>query len=355
MTIFISKKQRGAIKERRRKKILAEKGLLPPSHGALEHNDTNGSPKKRPRNDDTDGDEEGIDPRMTTISQRQEKSPSGSSKPLVLKLPSGLTSRDAKKMRKDMRRKARGEGNESVVFVDANQDADANVVVEPAKKHKRVYPNINELVKQERLSTRETEKQKAQDELSDEYKARYVALDCEMVGIGTEGRQSALARVSIVNWNGETLLDTFVQVPTKVTDFRTFVSGVKAKHIQSSKAMSEKTCRETVAEIIRGKIVVGHALKNDWQALMLQHAIANCRDTATYRPFQRLAQNKKWRPRKLRDLVLEHCGVTIQATGQSHDSVDDAKATMQLFQTVHVAWEKELELKAKKKTLSASR
>jgi len=37
-----------------------------------------------------------------------------------------------------------------------------------------------------------------------------VALDCEMVGVGFDGEQSALARVSIVDWNGFVLLDTYV-------------------------------------------------------------------------------------------------------------------------------------------------
>ena len=31
---------------------------------------------------------------------------------------------------------------------------------------------------------------------------RYLALDCEMVGVGPEGREDALARVSLVNFDG---------------------------------------------------------------------------------------------------------------------------------------------------------
>ncbi len=47
-----------------------------------------------------------------------------------------------------------------------------------------------------------------------------VALDCEMVGVGPEGERSALARVAVVNQDGNVLLDTFVRPKEKVTDFR---------------------------------------------------------------------------------------------------------------------------------------
>lgn len=51
-----------------------------------------------------------------------------------------------------------------------------------------------------------------------------VALDCEMVGV--EMNQDALARVSIVNYYGHVLMDKYVRPIKRVTDFRTWVSGV---------------------------------------------------------------------------------------------------------------------------------
>jgi RNA exonuclease 4 len=347
MGFFISKKQKQAMKERRRKKILAEKGLLPVAESRNTPVDSTNANKRRRSESDHDAHETDAAPTSGPDDKQEEEaapSKNHSSKPFVIIIPPDLPPRDAKKFRKDKRRQARLDGHDNVVFSTEREEAE-----QQAKKPKRTFPNLNEVLQREKQSQQEAAVQQAQDDLSDEYKARYVALDCEMVGIGSEGRQSALARVSIVNWNGETLLDTFVQVPTKVTDFRTFVSGVKPKHISDATAMNESTCRKTVAALIKDKIVVGHALKNDWHALMLQHPASRVRDTAHYRPFQRLGNNK-WRPRKLRDLALEHCGMVIQEAGQSHDSVDDARAVMKLFQTVHVAWEKELELKAKKKS-----
>ena len=62
----------------------------------------------------------------------------------------------------------------------------------------------------------------------------YVAMDCEMVGVGPKGSESVLARCSIVNWHGAVLLDTFVRPQEKVTDYRTWVSGVRAKDLKGA-------------------------------------------------------------------------------------------------------------------------
>ena len=55
---------------------------------------------------------------------------------------------------------------------------------------------------------------------------KYIAIDCEMVGVGPGGIRSALARVSIVNFHGHVILDTFVKPIEAVTDYRTSVSGI---------------------------------------------------------------------------------------------------------------------------------
>ncbi|KAI9472213.1 MAG: hypothetical protein EXX96DRAFT_455889, partial [Benjaminiella poitrasii] len=62
---------------------------------------------------------------------------------------------------------------------------------------------------------------------------KYVAIDCEMVGVGPGGIDSALARVSIVNYNGAVVLDCYVKPQEKVTDYRTKVSGIEPHHIES--------------------------------------------------------------------------------------------------------------------------
>jgi RNA exonuclease 4 len=56
---------------------------------------------------------------------------------------------------------------------------------------------------------------------------KYLALDCEMVGVGIDGEESSLARVSVVNFYGAIQLDEFVRQRERVVDYRTQFSGIR--------------------------------------------------------------------------------------------------------------------------------
>lgn len=101
---------------------------------------------------------------------------------------------------------------------------------------------------------------------------KYIALDCEMVGVGppsTDERtgkiitESSLARVSLVNYDGETVMDEFVKQKERVTDYRTHVSGVRPKDLVGPSALSLEDVQKRVAGILKGRILVGHAVFND--------------------------------------------------------------------------------------------
>jgi len=324
MGTFFTKKQKAEMRERRKRKHRAD-------------SDKNGAKHE----------------------QQHEEKPAVAATPETsetIVVPADLSGKEARKFRKDARRKARAEGHDETKLVFVEEGAQAqqhkqDSSDEPPRKKKKTYPRINDLLqkqKEEEIKQKEIEdRRKEEERVPEEVKVKYVALDCEMVGIGSDGKQSALARVSLTDWYGKVVMDTFVQVPSRVTDFRTFVSGVKPKDISTRTAMDVVECRKQVAELLRDKILVGHALKNDLHALLLNHPKENIRDTAKYRPFQRAAGRNggKWRPRKLRDLVKEHLGLSIQVAGESHDSTEDARSTMDLFKRVRVAWEKELEKK----------
>ena len=289
-------------------------------------------------------------------------------------IPSTVTPKEASKLRKDARRAARKEGKDEnlIKFVDENgnpllvkknvsnkskkeaEEAEQDAVTKepPVKKRKKKsFHNINELLAEAEAAKKtqlEKDKRDAYDNsIPEEVKNTYVALDCEMVGVGADGKQSALARVSITGWQDEVILDTFVQVPDRVTDFRTHVSGVRAKDIRftNHNAMELHACRRKVGEILKNKILVGHSLKNDFAALMLDHPKSQIRDTAKYKPFMRASGRNggKLRPRKLRDLVKENLDLIIQKEGQEHTSVEDAVATMKLYKCARERWEKEVE------------
>lgn len=163
---------------------------------------------------------------------------------------------------------------------------------------------------------------------------RYIAIDCEMVGVGPEpDRESALARVSIVNYDGDQIYDSYVKPLEPVTDWRTHVSGILPKHMIEACSLAE--VQEDVCKILQGRILVGHALRHDLDALFLSHPKRDVRDTARHPPYRSMAGGNS--PR-LKILASELLGLDIQAG--EHSSVEDARACMMLFRRDKAAFER---------------
>lgn len=155
-------------------------------------------------------------------------------------------------------------------------------------------------------------------------KAKYLAIDCEMVGIGEGGHDSALARVSVVDFHGHQVYDSFVKPRERVTDWRTHVSGVGPKNMATARTFDE--VQNQVAELLRGRILIGHDVKHDLEVLELDHPSRFIRDTAKFPGFKKYGNGRK---PALRVLAQEILGVEIQ-TGQ-HSSIEDARVAMLLF------------------------
>jgi DNA polymerase III epsilon subunit-like protein len=180
-----------------------------------------------------------------------------------------------------------------------------------------------------------------------------VALDCEMVGTGINGKYSELARCSLVNGNGDVLYDQFVQPKGFVTDFRTQWSGIRRSDINKKKAVTLEQCQQDVLNILKGKLLVGHALQNDLKVLLLSHPRLMIRDTSRYPPYMRTLPSGKRRARALKDLTKQFLHKQIQ-TGE-HDSAEDARCTMNLYLHSQREWETYLrQKKEQKRTLPLS-
>ena len=107
-----------------------------------------------------------------------------------------------------------------------------------------------------------------------------VAVDCQMIRV-RDGEQStlALARVSIVDFNGVVLLDTFVSPTLPVVDYRTRIHGIRKPDLDIGNAafsfcqtmkfissipsgQSFVDVKQLVEGLFQGALVVGHSLEH---------------------------------------------------------------------------------------------
>ena len=113
--------------------------------------------------------------------------------------------------------------------------------------------------------------------------------------------------------------------------------------------LSLDECRAQVEEFLDGKILVGHALKNDLKALNIEHPWYMTRDTAKYEPFMqiRFDDGVLW-PRKLKELAKLKLERDIQTDGQPHSAYEDAMAALDLYKKHMKKWEKAMQYKINK-------
>jgi RNA exonuclease 4 len=163
---------------------------------------------------------------------------------------------------------------------------------------------------------------------------QFIAMDCEMVGVGGDEDRSVLARVSIVNFHGTQVYDSFVRPKEFVTDWRTHVSGVSPKNMATARTFEE--VQEAVSRLMEGRILVGHAIKHDLDVLMLSHSKRDIRDTSRFSGFRKYSAG---RTPSLKKLAKEVLGINIQ--GGEHSSIEDARTTMLLFRKFKSAFDVE--------------
>jgi len=200
------------------------------------------------------------------------------------------------------------------------------------KSHRDVYENVQRLENRTKLERPRP--------FSDDCSVTDVlALDCEMVGVGEGGVESMLAQVCVINEHGNTVYLSYSRAYKTVTDYRTHVSGILPRHVEGSSVREFADVKRDVAELIKGRIVVGHALENDFSALQLHHPREDTRDTAKWRPLLRPPHFRK--PRRLRHLARDFCALSIQC-GDAHDPAEDALAALAIYRKFRNNWEGQL-------------
>lgn len=151
---------------------------------------------------------------------------------------------------------------------------------------------------------------------------KIIAIDCEMIEtkIGSE-----LARLSVVDENGNTLIDQFFKPKNEVVDYRTQFSGITEETLSQITTPPEEALQILAKFASKNTIIAGHSLENDLRALKLIHL--RCIDTA----LLYLSETNYVKKPSLILLYSKHIKKPFRQNSQNgHDSTEDAKAAMEL-------------------------
>ncbi|TRM60239.1 nucleotide-binding protein FRT1 [Schizophyllum amplum] len=164
---------------------------------------------------------------------------------------------------------------------------------------------------------------------------RIVGISCVTVGAGPRGDTDMLARVAIVGFDGNTILDVYVAPTSPVTDYREAKTGIKAAYLHSSRAQNIRTVYTTVCNILRNKVVVGYSLWLDFAVLGIQHPAKDTRDNALYLPYRTALRTQHMAG--LKTLAWRFLGRNISECYM--DPIEHARVAVDLYRTYMTDWE----------------
>lgn len=167
--------------------------------------------------------------------------------------------------------------------------------------------------------------------------AKAIAINCGLVGGGTDGSLDLCARVCLVDEDENIIFHTYVQPQSAVTDYRYEITGLTEEHLRNSKSHKEvqdrileilyngESARRLMSDSGKARLLVGHELKRGLDCLRINYPGHLLRDTAKYRPL--LKTNLV--SHSLKYLTKTYLGYDIQ-TGE-HDPYVDCVSAMRLY------------------------
>ena len=167
------------------------------------------------------------------------------------------------------------------------------------------------------------------------------AIDCEMVDteIGKE-----VVIVTMLNFAGETCLESLVKPSARIMDYKTQYSGMTPEKLERATATLKDVQKSLLTLVSADDVLVGHSIDNDLRALHLEHRKVTKKsnihpicgqvvDTARVFPHEdRSVGEAGLKLYKLKDLAKWHLDREIQMQGaMGHDPKEDALAALDLI------------------------
>ncbi|KAH9921986.1 uncharacterized protein BXZ73DRAFT_21737, partial [Epithele typhae] len=142
-------------------------------------------------------------------------------------------------------------------------------------------------------------------------------------------------RVTLTDYRGNIIYDTYVQPTQPVADYRTAETGLRREHLEHAPQILD--VRHQVATLLQDKILVGYALWELLSVMRLAHPAISTRDTALFMSFRRSLGYKPRHVVPLPELVKRFMGHDIGLHGDV--PVERARAALDLFRSCETTWE----------------
>ncbi|CAD5232386.1 unnamed protein product [Bursaphelenchus xylophilus] len=148
-------------------------------------------------------------------------------------------------------------------------------------------------------------------------------VDCEMCQ--TTANKAELTRITMIDEQGNIVIDSFVKPKNPITDYVTCFSGVTKESLEGVTVTVEDVQQALRRVLPPDAILAGHSIENDLMAMRVSHPY--CIDVGLIYSM-RMNRNNRQSLRKLTSYYLRE---DIQSSENGHCSYEDCWATLELL------------------------